>query len=223
MNPNDQNQSSVITLLVKVPVKVSSMERAKAALMQDVQGAWTEPGNYKMELYSVDGQEHIFCIFERWKDLESLHWHFQQPYVQGAVELQKSDLAEPAEMNYLMDHWPVLPDEIQRDPRRPFSTVITSFEVLPGTEMVFVALFEAFVPLVRAQSGNVDYHFYSVIGKPQSFVLYERWESQSCLDAHNRLPHTPAFLNSLSGLLQMPLSDCILHVTDLSSAAFIRP
>lgn len=222
MNPNDQNQSSAVILLVKVPSKITSAEKAKNVLLQDVQGGWTESGNDAMQLYCVDGQEHVFYIFERWKDMEALQFHFQQPYAQGAFELQTADLSEPAELNYLMEHWPAAYPHAKPAATPPLTTVITVFVVLPGSEAAFVGLFEEFVPHVRTQSGNAGYDFYSVIDKPQSFVLHQRWENQSFLDAHNRAQHTSDFLKSLSPLLQMPLSDCILHVTDISSPAPAR-
>ena len=216
MNADDQKSSAIVTLLVKVPAKLSSVHIAKAALIEDMRGAWTEPGNYKMELYNANGQEEIFYLFERWKDLESLEFHFKQPYTQGAIELQKVDLSAPVEINYLKDLWPGVQNEVYAESYRPLTTIITSFEVIPGMEKAFTELFQEFVPLVRAQSGNYDYNFHSVIGKPQSFVLYERWEHQSDLDAHKSLQPTSAFSNRIAPLLQAPLSDCVLFATGIS-------
>ena len=97
----NQNQDAV-TLFVKVAAKPQSSQKAKEALLADVNGARTEAGNYKMELYEADGKSDTFYLFERWQDKAALEEHFKQPYTAGAFDLQKDDLTKPIAMHYSM-------------------------------------------------------------------------------------------------------------------------
>src|ERR1041384_6317169 len=103
MNTKDQTavQQEAVTLFVKVAAKTQSVAKALGALLDDVNGARTEAGNFKMELYKADGQPDTFYLFERWKSKKELEGHFAQPYTAGAFDLQKSDLTEAIQMNYL--------------------------------------------------------------------------------------------------------------------------
>ncbi|MEB0140956.1 MULTISPECIES: putative quinol monooxygenase [unclassified Undibacterium] len=62
-------------------------------------------------------------------------------------------------------------------------------EVLPSRRDEQIAAFAAIAPLVRAEAGCLQYDLHEVNGKPEQFVLIERWSSQAALDAHDIAPH----------------------------------
>ncbi len=204
-----------VILFVKIVAKPQNQQQVKDALMADVNGARTEAGNYKMELYNTDKEPDHFYLFERWKSQSALEDHFKQPYTQGAFNLQKGDLTAPIAMNYLVDLWP-LSTGLQKQVHHPLTTLIVPFETKPGCPDVFIALFEKFVPLVRQETGNVEFHFHRVTGFENQFVLYERWETQQNLDAHNQQPSTAALLETISPLLTRPVADFVLAARDIS-------
>lgn len=207
--------TTTVTLFVKVAAKPNSIAKANEALLADVLGARTEAGNYKMELYQAAGQPNNFYLFERWQNQAALEIHFTQPYTQGAFDLQNGDLTEPIEMNYLTELWPA-GNEFQKEEHRPLTTLIVPFETKPGKEKEFVSFFEAFVPLVRKEAGNVEFHFLKVNGADNRYILYERWESQMALDGHNTLVSTAALVNNIAPLLTKPVIDFVLFATDIS-------
>ncbi|TRW27562.1 hypothetical protein FMM05_02670 [Flavobacterium zepuense] len=214
MTTHNQNLNAV-TLFVKVAAKPQSNQKAKEALLADVNGARTEAGNYKMELYKAEGKPDAFYLFERWQDQAALEEHFKQPYTTGAFDLQKADLNEPITMNYLTDLWP-LAEGLKKQDHKPLTTLIVTFEVKPGNGDALVALFKEFVPLVRQEPGNVEFHFHSVKGNDNLFVLYERWETQQDLDAHNQLASTARLVQNVSQLVTAPVTDFILFTKDIS-------
>ncbi|GAA4154258.1 hypothetical protein GCM10022217_11070 [Chryseobacterium ginsenosidimutans] len=214
MEADNNNQNEVI-LFVKVASKTESISKAKDALLSDVYGARTEAGNYKMELYSAEGHPNNFYLFERWKDQVSLEEHFKHPYTSAAFDLQKNDLTEPIQMNYLIDLWP-LNDKPVKENHRPLTTLIVPFETKPGKEEALVALFEKFVPLVRQEPGNIEFHFHKVTGNKNLFVLYERWETQKDLDQHNKQQTTVDLVENVEPLLEGNVLDSILFVKDIS-------
>lgn len=209
------SQKTLATLFVKVPVKSASIEKAKAALLADVHGAWKEHGNYKMELYQANDTREIFYLFERWQSHELLEQHFQQPYTKGAFDLQKNDLTGPIEMNYLVDISPVT-DSLKKQEHEALTTLIVHFETQEGKGELLVRLFESFVPLVRKEAGNAAFHFHKVKGSETRFVLYERWLSQHHLAMHNQLPTTIQLVQQVKPLLKGTLQEAILFAKDIS-------
>jgi len=195
--------------------EVASIEKAKAALLADVHGAWNENGNYKMELYQANDTAEIFYLFERWESQALLEEHFQQPYTKGAFDLQKDDLTGPIEMNYLVDILPVA-DSLKKQEHTALTTLIVPFETQEGKGEQLVRLFESFVPLVRQEAGNVAFHFHKVQGSETRFVLYERWLSQHHLDMHNQLPATIELVQQVQSLLKGTLQEAILFAKDIS-------
>jgi quinol monooxygenase YgiN len=49
--------------------------------------------------------------------------------------------------------------------------------------------FAGLAPLVRAETGCIQYDLHSVEGEPDRFLLLEQWESQAALDAHDVAAH----------------------------------
>jgi quinol monooxygenase YgiN len=206
---------AAVTLFVKAAAKSGSVTKAREALLADVNGARTEAGNLKMELYQAPGEPDNFYLIERWQNQLALENHFIKPYTAGAFDLQKADLTAPIEMIYLADLWP-LEEDLQKQSHRPLTTLIVPFETKPGKEEEFINLFESFVPMVRKEAGNAEFHFLKVNDSDNRFVLYERWENQSDLDAHNALPSTSELVNNVSPLLTRPVIDFVLVVKDIS-------
>ncbi|MET0463928.1 MAG: antibiotic biosynthesis monooxygenase [Chitinophagaceae bacterium] len=209
------SKSEVVTLLVKVAAKPGSVAKAKNALQEDVQGAWTEAGNYKMELYNDKKGSADFYLYERWQDRAQLEAHFAKDYTKAAFALVNGDLKAPIQMNYLTELWPDQRQQI-KETHQPLTTLIVRFKVKPGKENEIVQLFEPFVAGVRQEPGNIDFHFHTVADSQQEFVLYERWENQAALDEHNKLPSTKTIVKQLQNVLAAPIENMIVSVNDIS-------
>ncbi|MET0299772.1 MAG: antibiotic biosynthesis monooxygenase [Flavitalea sp.] len=205
----------IVNLFVRVITKNGHEPQGKKALMDDVIGARTEAGNLKMELYQSAISSSEFYLIERWSDGSQLDEHFKQPYTQGAFDLQKEDLREPIEMNYMQEHWQPA-GILNKESHQSYKTLIVPFEVKEGCGESFIKEFEKFVPIVRKEEGNIEFHFFSVIGSNNRFVLYERWESHEHLEAHNKQSTTIDFVSRITPLLTKEVSAFILHVTDIS-------
>jgi quinol monooxygenase YgiN len=217
MNTKDQTavQQETVTLFVKVAAKTHSVAKALGALLDDVNGARTEAGNLTMEFYKADGQPNTFYLFERWKSKEELESHFAQPYTAGAFDLQKSDLTEAIQMNYLTSLIP-LSGSMEKEVHRRLTTLIVPFETIPGCADEFVKLFKAFVPSVRKEPGNVQFDFFKVNETENRFVLYERWEDQDALNNHNSYQTTIEMVDAITPLLTKKVYDFVLFVNDIS-------
>jgi quinol monooxygenase YgiN len=62
----------------------------------------------------------------------------------------------------------------------------------PGLGSRQVEAFERLAPLVRAEPGCIRYDMHRAAGDDDRFILFEQWESQEALDAHDVAPHMTA-------------------------------
>ncbi|RZJ72554.1 putative quinol monooxygenase [Flavobacterium sp.] len=209
--------TALVTLFVKVKAKSGSISKAKSVLLSDVRGAWTESGNLKMELYSAEENPDTFYLFERWENQAALENHFVQPYTKGAFDLQNGDLDAPIEMNYLTELFPKN-EKLQKEAHRPLTTLLVDFKTKPGNGAALQSLFKEFVPIVRNENGNVEFHFYKVNGNDERFVLYERWESQAALDAHNQSATTAKLVSAVSELIFGTVQQSVIFADDISNS-----
>ncbi len=205
----------VVTLLVKVTAKPGSAAKVKNALQEDVQGAWTEEGNYKMELYGDKKSAIDLYLYERWQDRSQLEAHFAKEYTKAAFALANGALSAPIQMNYLTELWPDNRQTVKEN-HQPYTTLIVRFKVKPGKEKEITRLFGPFVAGVRQEPGNIDFHFHTVADSGQEFVLYERWENQAALDEHNKLPSTKKIVKQLERVLAGPIQNMIVFANDIS-------
>lgn len=53
----------------------------------------------------------------------------------------------------------------------------------------------------EAEAGCITYRFYSDLRDPNTFFLYEEWESEEALAAHFTMPHMATFQAQLPSLL----------------------
>ncbi|MBO9567071.1 MAG: antibiotic biosynthesis monooxygenase, partial [Niastella sp.] len=129
--------------------------------------------------------------------------------------LANGDLTEPIQLNYLTELWPDNRQQI-KETHQPLITLIVRFRVKPGKEAAMIKSFEPFVPRVRKEAGNVDFHFHTVNDHKNEFVLYERWENQAALDAHNALASTKTMVSQLGNILEGPIQNMIVFANDIS-------
>lgn len=64
--------------------------------------------------------------------------------------------------------------------------------VQPGLGHLQEQAFARLAPLVRHEAGCLRYDLHRVEDDPDTFILFEEWESQHALDAHDRAPHMVA-------------------------------
>ena len=50
----------------------------------------------------------------------------------------------------------------------------------------------------QAEEGCLEYHFYSNVENPETFLVFERWESEAALAAHSDTPHMAEFRSKIA-------------------------
>nr|WKF60686.1 Putative monooxygenase YcnE [Paraburkholderia busanensis] len=88
--------------------------------------------------------------------------------------------------------------------------LMISIQTKPGRGEEQVAAFRQLAPVVRAETGCLQYDLHPVAGDKDRFVLLERWASQEALAAHDVTPHmiaadahSPAFRAGPATVLQL--------------------
>lgn len=66
-------------------------------------------------------------------------------------------------------------------------------------DAVRVAL--AMAEATRAEAGCLDYRFYAELADPNTFLIFEEWESDEALAKHFETEHMRAFQASLPGMV----------------------
>ena len=56
----------------------------------------------------------------------------------------------------------------------------------------------------QAEKGCIEYHFYSNVEDPNTFLVFEKWESGEALKAHFETPHMAEFRSKLPNLVAGP-------------------
>jgi quinol monooxygenase YgiN len=77
------------------------------------------------------------------------------------------------------------------DPSKPF-VMLVKFQAKPGQGDALVKAFGPAIAATLKEKGCQDYRLSRSVTEPESFVLYERWESLADLEAHLASDHIKA-------------------------------
>ncbi|MDI9835002.1 putative quinol monooxygenase [Streptomyces sp. KAU_LT] len=87
-----------------------------------------------------------------------------------------------------------------------YVTVVWNTKAKPGREADLKAFITAAITPSRNDPGNIDYEAHEVDGRPGEFVIYERWEARTHLDAHLTAPRmhelVPQMLELIDGTIE---------------------
>ena len=187
MNKVDRALSEdAFSILVKLQVHQPQHKALfEEALIADVAGAHTEKGNIAMELYQDNSDSNVYFIYEIWENRAALDTHFAKPWTQAAFAAGAKAQAL-THFVHLKDLEP-LPEKQRKHPKRRNKEVkdlLVFFQVKPEQKEKFIQQFRDVTSSSRNEKGNIAFHIYEVLGKPDEFVLYERWRNEQALIEH---------------------------------------
>ncbi|MCB8942211.1 MAG: antibiotic biosynthesis monooxygenase [Ardenticatenaceae bacterium] len=84
--------------------------------------------------------------------------------------------------------------------------VVGKAQVKPEAREAAVAACVAMSKLSEAEAGCISYQFYESLAEPNTFFLFEEWETADALQAHLQQPHTTEFGGQLAGVLAGPMA-----------------
>ena len=58
------------------------------------------------------------------------------------------------------------------------------------------------VPLTRLEEGCIEYRLHQDNDHPETFVFFENWESQACLEAHMETAHFKAYVLAVADKIE---------------------
>jgi quinol monooxygenase YgiN len=171
------------------------------ALIGDVDGALTEEGNVIMELFQSADDDNTYFLYEIWENRNALLTHFQKPWTQKAFESGNKAQVE-AQFHYLEAIEPLKESELKSpNPQDKSADMVIFFDVKPEAINQFESVFLEAIHNSRQEEGVLSYQLHRILGNPNQYVLYERWESQQALQTHIEQEH----LQSLFGMFQEAL------------------
>jgi quinol monooxygenase YgiN len=205
-----------VTLLVTLHVKPEQKEAFKAILLQDKQESLKEPGNISFTIFQHRDKPDTFYLLERWASQQVLDVHFKKPYTQQAFELAKTALLTPMEMLKLNDIDPLPKAQI----KMPLATdspvdLICIFKIKPGMSPLFIDQFRKSIANSRPEPGNISFFFHTVPGDTTTYVLAERWRSETALQSHFQEPYTKELFAMFAHALPQPAENYLNYVTEI--------
>lgn len=202
-------------MLVTFQVKPQYREVLEKLLREDVIQARKEEGNLSMHLYRAKDTPYTYFLFERWKHQQALDAHFEKPYTKAILELSEEALNTPMDILFLNDLAPISPVHYGRSPKdaEEATDLVVVFTVKEGEQQRFVRQFQYSAQNSRAEAGCAAFHIHSVKDAPNTFVLYERWETRADLDMHFEQPYTKELFNLFEEVLEKPVEESLNFIT----------
>ena len=96
-----------------------------------------------------------------------------------------------------------------KDPARPF-TLIVRFRIKEGAAAKFEAAFAKATQATRQEKGNRAYDLNRDPQTPTQYLLYERWQDLSALEAHLKTPYITKLLAEMGDLQAAPPESSVL-------------
>ena len=96
-----------------------------------------------------------------------------------------------------------------KDPARPF-TLVLRLKVKDGAGAKFEAAFARAAQATRQEKGNRAYDLNRDTQMPTQYLLYERWQDLSALEAHLKTPYITKLLAEVGDWLAAPPETSIL-------------
>lgn len=140
---------------------------------------------------------------------------FGAKLVQYIIQLSRSTSAKTISIGIIGEHIELRDwytnlgfksGELKRFPHLPFTVqymaynietedaiqeinLIVTIDVLPGKRSLQIDAYQKLKPLVLAEPGCLQYELFGDTEDKNKFILFEKWDSQAALDAHDQTKH----------------------------------
>lgn len=91
--------------------------------------------------------------------------------------------------------------------------IAATVQVKPAVRETAVAVAREFAAASEAEPGCNRYRFFADFEDPNTFFLFEEWETEEALAAHFQTPHMAAFQEQIPQFLAGPISGKRYEVT----------
>ena len=184
----------MITQIVKFDVKPEQVEKFKAALILDKQGAENENGCLELRLFQDKKQANIFFAYERFKDSAALTHHAEQPYVKSVMSLLESVSQSAPQLMKLNDTSPAPLHENNlkvAGENDDIFIIFFIFKIKAEYRQQLLTQFDSHITHTRAEeAGNLIFDLYTIEDQDDTLVVYEHWRKESDVwDIHFNQPY----------------------------------
>jgi quinol monooxygenase YgiN len=151
-----------------------------------------------------------YVFFEEWADDTAIEAHFATPHFAGFMD-RFPKLIEGFPAITIYDVTTVTDDAPAPDDA--LIVLAGRFAGNPDKRDELLALAASMFEPSRSEAGCVSYNFYEEIGKPGSYLFFERWKNKAAIDAHFATPDFARFMEAFPGLVEGPLDIKLFAVT----------
>lgn len=100
-NKKHTQMEQQVVMLVTFHVKPEKNDDLKQALLNDMTHARQESGFISMDLFAAKDNPNTLFLLERWQNQAAFDSHFNQPHTQSVLELSRTALTHPLEIQAL--------------------------------------------------------------------------------------------------------------------------
>lgn len=176
-----------VTLFNILPIKAAALTQFLPVMQANAQASRKEAGNLSFDVFQPEEGGPVLYLFERWASQPALDTHLAQPNLKAVEQRAATDFDGSATSLRL-----TAVQGLGAEARKPFAAgaaagsrnVIVRLAVKPDQEQTFIDALTEVTPHARRAPGNHAFELYRVEGQPQTYVLFERWDSAAAHEAH---------------------------------------
>ncbi|TBU98528.1 putative quinol monooxygenase [Stutzerimonas kirkiae] len=205
--PDTPRQDSPVVLFNILPLQAGEIDGFLPSMLDNAHASRQEAGNLSFDVFQPEDGAATLLLFERWVSQAALDEHFATPHLKVVERgLATAQAATPTSLRLVE----IEPQGAQQ--RKPLArpgdsrNVIVILKARPEQEQAFLDAWREAIPFSRAAPGNHAFELYAVEGQPQTYVLFERWDSVASHEAHLAQDYSAKLDERLPGTLAEPIT-----------------
>lgn len=168
-----------------------------AALHADRDAGRKEKGNVHLDVFEHLERSNQFVVLGAWTDQAAYDAYAASDRFKAMREKMQSLLVAPVDIRLntaLSGSVAVAPDKSARDA----IVVVTHVDVVPPQKDAAVAAIKQLADDTRQHPGNLQFHVWQQISRPNHFTVVEAWSSRGAFNVHQMRKETRDFREKLA-------------------------
>ena len=168
-----------------------------SALHADRDAGRKEQGNVHLDVFEHAERSNQFVMLGAWTDQAAYDAYAASARYRAMAEKMQSLLVAPMDIRLntaLSGSVAVAPDKSARDA----IVIVTHVDVIPPQKDNAVAALKQLAEETRAHPGNLQFHVWQQISRPNHFTVVEAWSSRGAFNIHQMRKETREFRDKLA-------------------------
>lgn len=178
------------------------------ALRADRDAGRKDKGNVHLDVFENQERSNQFVVLGAWTDKAAYEASANSEHTKAMNEKLQSMLVAPMDARIhtsISGHAVVAPDKSARDA----IVVISHVDVPPAQKDSAVESLRQLAETGRQHPGNLQFHVWQQLDRPNHFTVIEAWSSRGAFNVHQMRKETREFREKLAPMMGSPYDDRI--------------